>query len=223
LREKVDDMGGSQDAIWEFLLGGHALGYFVLGCCAAFGVLLCTLVFQAACALADVDAPNFLYSLVLVLLTLAVCGPLVWGIVYLYKQTPLYRWSSGWGSFTVLALVGFLLCVAVSSALYVPLLRVSLKKGLLTGLFEQLLTLLLGLLLFGAFSVILAVVQMGWAGLLFVIAVVFAGAVALWLYIIYFLYSDATARRQNGLVWALIGFFFPVPGLIVWLCVRPHT
>jgi hypothetical protein len=216
-------MGGGHDVIWEFLLGGHFLGYFVLGCCAVLGLLLGTLVFQAACALADVEAPNFLYSLLLVLLTVAVCGPLVWGIVYLYKQTPLYQRASGWVSFTFLAVVGFLLCVAISSALYIPLLRVGPKKGVLTGLFEQLLALLLGLLLFGAFSVILAVVQMGGAGLLFLFAVVAAGTFVLWLYIIYFLYSDATARRQNGLLWAVIGFFFPLPALIVWLVVRPQT
>src|SRR5262249_32651508 len=153
----------------------------------------------------------------------AVCGPLIWGIVYLYKQTPLYQWASGWVSFTFLAVVGFLLCVAISSALYIPILRVGLKKGVLTGLFEQLLALLLGLLLFGAFSVVLAVVQMGGAGLLFLLAVVAAGTFVLWLYIIYFLYSDATARRQNGLLWAVIGFFFPLPALIVWLVVRPQT
>jgi hypothetical protein len=152
-------MGGSHEMIWTFLMGGTALGIFVLVCSIVIGVLLCTLVFQAACALADVETPNFLYSLLLVLLTLALCVPLVGGIVYLYKLTPLYNWLSGWVSFSFLALVGFALCVAVSSALYIPILRVSLKKGVLTGLFEQLLGLLLFTLLYGALCVILAVAQ----------------------------------------------------------------
>jgi hypothetical protein len=151
---------GSHEVIWQFLISG-ALGYIVFAFSIVVGVFLCTLVFVAACALADVEAPNLVVSLLIVLLTLAVCGPLVWGIVYVYKLTPLWDALSGSVSFTVLALIGFVLCVAVSSALYIPILRVSVKKGVLTGFFEQLLGLLLFMLIYGAVCVILALVQVG--------------------------------------------------------------
>jgi hypothetical protein len=40
-------------------------------------------------------------------------------------------------------------------------------------------------------------------------------AVAWWMY------RDATARGQNGILWAFIGVFGGVLGIIVWLIVRP--
>ena len=152
-------MGGSNEVIWSFLLGGTALGLFVLACTILIGLLLATFVFQAACALADVETPGFFLSMLLVLLTAAVCVPLNWGIVYLYARTPLYNWLSGWASFLFLFVIAFVLCVAVSAALYTPILRISLKKGALTGLFEQLIGLLLFTLVYGAVLVILAVTQ----------------------------------------------------------------
>jgi hypothetical protein len=151
---------GSHEVIWHFLVSG-VLGYIVFGFSVIVGVFLCTLVFVAACALADVEPPNLLFCLLIVLLTLVVCGPLVWGIVYVYKQTPLWDALSGSVSFTVVAVVAFVLCVAISSALYIPILRVSVKKGVMTGFFDQLLGLLLFSLIYGVVCVILAFVQIG--------------------------------------------------------------
>ncbi len=151
-------MGGSHEMIGAFLVSG-VLGLIVLACVVVIGLLLATLVFQAACALADVEAPNFFFSMLLVLLTAAICAPLNAGIVYVYAKTPMYLWASGWWSFIILSVIGFALCVAVSAALYTPILRISLKKGVLTGLFEQLIGLLLFGLLYGALCVVLAVAQ----------------------------------------------------------------
>jgi hypothetical protein len=54
-------------------------------------------------------------------------------------------------------------------------------------------------------------------GLLFLLAYL-----AVWLYVIYFLYTDANARGQNGVLWAVIGFFTFLLGLIIWLIMRPE-
>jgi hypothetical protein len=159
LKEKVYDMGGSNEMIWTFLVSGTILGLFVLACTILISLLLATFVFQAACALADVETPGFFFSMLLVLLTGAVCVPLNWGVVYLYTRTLLYQWMSGWASFVLLSVIAFVLCVGVSAALYTPILRISLKKGVLTGLFEQLIGLLLFTLVYGAVLVILAVTQ----------------------------------------------------------------
>ena len=40
-------MGGSNEVIWSFLLGGTALGLFVLACTILIGLLLFTLVYGA--------------------------------------------------------------------------------------------------------------------------------------------------------------------------------
>ena len=45
---------------------------------------------------------------------------------------------------------------------------------------------------------------------------------AIEIYIIYFLYTDANARGQNGVLWAIIGFFTGLLGLIIWLIMRPE-
>ena len=45
---------------------------------------------------------------------------------------------------------------------------------------------------------------------------------AIQLYIAYFLYTDASVRGQNGVLWAVIGFFTGLMGLIVWLIMRPE-
>jgi hypothetical protein len=42
------------------------------------------------------------------------------------------------------------------------------------------------------------------------------------IYIAYFMYTDANARGQNGVLWALIGVFGGLLGLIIWLLVRPE-
>ena len=47
----------------------------------------------------------------------------------------------------------------IATVLYVPILHISVKKGVLTGMFEQLLGMLLFALLYGALLVILAVIQ----------------------------------------------------------------
>jgi hypothetical protein len=41
-------------------------------------------------------------------------------------------------------------------------------------------------------------------------------------YVCYFMYTDATARGQNGVLWALIGLFGGLVGLIIWLVIRPE-
>jgi hypothetical protein len=47
-------------------------------------------------------------------------------------------------------------------------------------------------------------------------------ALSITFYICYFMYTDAEARGQNGLLWAIIGFFGGLLGLIIWLCIRPE-
>jgi hypothetical protein len=45
---------------------------------------------------------------------------------------------------------------------------------------------------------------------------------AIQLYIVYFLYTDANVRGQSGVLWAVIGLFTGLLGLIVWLIMRPE-
>jgi hypothetical protein len=45
---------------------------------------------------------------------------------------------------------------------------------------------------------------------------------AIQLYIVYFLYTDANVRGQSGVLWAVIGLFTGLMGLIVWLIMRPE-
>jgi hypothetical protein len=45
---------------------------------------------------------------------------------------------------------------------------------------------------------------------------------AIQIYILYFMYTDAEARGQSGVMWLLIGFFLGLIGLIVWLIIRPE-
>lgn len=51
---------------------------------------------------------------------------------------------------------------------------------------------------------------------------IFLVGLAIEIYIIYFLYTDANARGQNGVLWAVIGFFLSWVGLIIWLIMRPE-
>jgi protein-S-isoprenylcysteine O-methyltransferase Ste14 len=39
--------------------------------------------------------------------------------------------------------------------------------------------------------------------------------------IMVFLYRDAEARGQSGVLWAILGFLFPLLALIIWLIIRP--
>ncbi len=39
--------------------------------------------------------------------------------------------------------------------------------------------------------------------------------------VIVFLYKDATARGQSGALWGILGFFFGLLALIIWLVIRP--
>jgi hypothetical protein len=61
----------------------------------------------------------------------------------------------------------------------------------------------------------------GIAAIICVALVVLVGF-AIEIYIIYFLYTDANARGQNGVLWAIIGFFTNWVGLIIWLIMRPE-
>jgi hypothetical protein len=45
---------------------------------------------------------------------------------------------------------------------------------------------------------------------------------AIEIYILYFMYTDAEARGQSGIMWAAIGFFLGLLGLIIWLIMRPE-
>jgi hypothetical protein len=60
-------------------------------------------------------------------------------------------------------------------------------------------------------------IPVGICGLLCVLLVV-----AVQLYIVYFLYTDANVRGQSGVLWAVIGLFTGLLGLIVWLIMRPE-
>jgi len=39
--------------------------------------------------------------------------------------------------------------------------------------------------------------------------------------IAFWIYGDANARGKSGIVWGILGFFFSLITLIVWLIVRP--
>lgn len=145
--------------IWLFL-SDSLLGNILLVVIAVGSVLLFTLIFQAACSLANVEPPGFLYSLLLVLVTLALTVPVNGVLAYLLAHSPLYELL---GTAVVVAFqcfAGFIVCVLLSSILYVLALRISLTKGLLTGLYEQLLALLAFSLLYGTLFVILSLVQL---------------------------------------------------------------
>jgi hypothetical protein len=144
--------------IWQFLSGnifGNILLFFVL----IGSLLLLTVIFQAACSLANVEPPNFLKSLLIVLLTLACTVPLNGGFAYFLVRVQLNEWLGIGGVVALAFLVGFVVCVLISTVLYIVLLRISLRKGFLTAVFEQLLALLAFTLLYGIFLVILAAIQ----------------------------------------------------------------
>jgi hypothetical protein len=144
--------------VWGFLMSGVP-GYIVLFFLIVGSILLLTVIFQAACSLANVDPPNYLYSLLLVLLTLVVIVPINGLLAYLLFGSAAQETLGGALAATFLFFLGFIVCVLISSALYIVLLRISLLKGFLTGLFEQLLAVLAFGLLYGILCVILALVQ----------------------------------------------------------------
>ena len=39
----------------------------------------------------------------------------------------------------------------------------------------------------------------------------------------YWLYNDANSRGRSGILWGVLGFFFSLITLIVWLIVRPKN
>jgi hypothetical protein len=41
--------------------------------------------------------------------------------------------------------------------------------------------------------------------------------------IAYWLFTDANRRGKSGVLWGILGFFFSLITLIVWLIVRPKT
>ena len=47
-------------------------------------------------------------------------------------------------------------------------------------------------------------------------------ALCITIYIAYFMYNDANARGQNGVLWAVIGVFGGIVGLVIWLIIRPE-
>jgi hypothetical protein len=151
--------------VWLFLIGniyGNILLFFLI----IGSILLLTVIFQAACSLANVEPPGFLYSLLLVLITLVFTVPLNAFLAYLVVGSVLHQWAGGAVVASFLFFIGFILCVLISSALYIVLLRISILKGFLTGLFEQLLALLAFSLLYGILFVILALIQIFFGPLL---------------------------------------------------------
>jgi len=59
------------------------------------------------------------------------------------------------------------------------------------------------------------------AGIITVVAIIVG--LVIQIIIIVFLYKDATRRGQSGALWAILGFFFGLIALIIWLIVRPKT
>ena len=41
--------------------------------------------------------------------------------------------------------------------------------------------------------------------------------------IAYWIFNDAKQRGKSGLLWGILGFFFSLITLVVWLIVRPKT
>ena len=61
------------------------------------------------------------------------------------------------------------------------------------------------------------------AGVLIVVIIAAVVGLVIQIVIIVFLYKDATARGQSGALWAILGFFFGLLALIIWLIIRPKT
>jgi hypothetical protein len=42
------------------------------------------------------------------------------------------------------------------------------------------------------------------------------------IYLCYFLYTDAEARGENGVLWLVLGLVAGWIALVIWLCIRPE-
>jgi hypothetical protein len=148
------------EIIWLFLTGSF-LGYILLFFLIVGSFLLLTLIFQAACALANVEpSPSFLYSMLLVFLTLIFTVPLNGFLAYVLMTSLLREMLGAAVVIGFLFVIGFIFCVLICAVMYMLLLRISILKGFLTGLFEQLLALLAFSLLYAILLVILAIIQL---------------------------------------------------------------
>ena len=120
----------------------NPIGWGLLALLALGSVLLLPLIFQAACSLANVDPPGYLFSLLLVLITLVFIVPFNGVLGYLLLGPLFQEWLGTSIVVAFLFIVGFIFCLVISSVLYIMALRISILKGVLTGLYEQLLALL---------------------------------------------------------------------------------
>jgi hypothetical protein len=117
------------------------------------------LLFQAGCALADINGPNFLRSLGLFVLTLVVCVPLVGTLWWLAGGVP-HDSATWWGPLCLAALIGgTVLAWIVSALIYMLTLSASYRKGLVIAGAEFVLGILLTALISAIVLVALAGVQ----------------------------------------------------------------
>jgi hypothetical protein len=117
------------------------------------------LLFQAGCALADVNGPNFLRSLGLFVVTLVVCVPIIAGLWWLAGASPNDS-ATWWGPMCLAALVGGgILAWIVSGLIYMLTLAAPYRKGLVIAGTELILGVLLTALISAVVLVVLAGVQ----------------------------------------------------------------
>jgi hypothetical protein len=140
----------------------NPIGWTLLAFLLVGSLLLLPVIFQAACSLANVEPPGYLYSLLLVLITLVFIVPFNGILAYLLLGPLFQEWLGISMVVAFLFVVGFIFCVVISSILYMVALRISIMKGFLTGLYEQLLALLAFALIYGILFVILSVLQIVW-------------------------------------------------------------
>lgn len=127
------------------------------GVLALFGVG--TFLFQAGCALADVHDRGYFRSLPIYAVAVVVCLPLAAALVWFagrYDADP----NDWFGNLRILALIASLpLIWLLSAAIYMLLLRASVRQGLMIAAIELLLMALLTALVTALVLVILAFVQ----------------------------------------------------------------
>jgi hypothetical protein len=117
------------------------------------------LLFQAGCALADINGPNFLRSLGMFLLTLVICVPLV-GSLWWLAGGSLHDSATWWGPWCLVALLGgAILAWFISALLYRLTVAASYRKGLMIAGTELVLGVLLTALISAVVLVVLAGVQ----------------------------------------------------------------
>ncbi len=139
------------------LSNGWVVVGWVAGVVLVFGVG--TLLFQAGCALADVNGPGFLKSLLIYGVAVVICAPLAGLLLYLaarYETDPTGLLGPARGA----ALGVWLLAAWVLSALVFALaLAAPIRKGLVIAGTELLLSGLLAALVSAVVLVVLALVQ----------------------------------------------------------------